>query len=163
MIFYSDVARDFAEDSYQNLTTMIVYKGSQPSVQNYISGVNNDLFNWNGSYLLQAYKDVDLTVNKVGSTYKIEKDSVAGTTYGDYIKQAGIAEWAVLFDVSMTDDLLEFTNDNKINFLRNITEDDLFMIVPVSNAAGDGVIRFDTIDFNGTTNKAIKKFSLNFS
>lgn len=163
MIFYSDVARDFAEDSYQNLTTMIVYKGSQPSVQNYVSGVNNGLFSWNGAYLLQGYKNVDLTVNKVGSVYKIEKDSAAGTTYGDYIKQAGTAEWAVLFDVSMTDDLLEFTNDNKINFLRNITEDDLFMIVPVSNTAGDGVIRFDTIMFNGTNNNIIKKFSLNFS
>jgi hypothetical protein len=163
MIFYSDVAKDFAEDSYQNLTTMIVYKGSQPSVQNYVSGVNNNLFSWSGSYLLQAYKDVDLTVNKVGSTYKIEKDSLAGTTYGNYIKQAGTAEWAVLFDVSMINDLLAFTNTNEINFLRNITEDDLFMIVPVSNTAGDGVIRFDTIMFNGIDNNIIKKFSLNFS
>jgi hypothetical protein len=168
MIFYSDVARDLVNDTYRNLTTMVVYKGSQPSVEDYVIGVNNSSYKWSGSYLLQAYKNIDLVVNTVSTTYKIEKNSPNETTYGDYIKQAGIAEWAVLFDSSMiapsnTNKLLEFTNANELNFLRNITENDLFMIVPVSDAAGDGVIRFNTIDFDGITNQAIKKFTLNFS
>lgn len=168
MIFYSDVARDLVNDTYRNLTTIVVYKGSQPSVEDYIIGVNNGSYKWNGLNLLQAYKNVDLVVNTVSTTYKIEKNSTDETTYGDYIKQAGIAEWAVLFDSSMidtsnTNKLLEFTNTNELNFLRTITENDLFMIVPVSDAAGDGVIRFNTIDFDGSTNQAIKKFTLNFS
>ena len=166
MIFYSAVARDFAEDVYIRLTTMVVYKGAQPSVQNYISKVNDGTYKWTGNYLLQAYKDVDLTVNKIESTYRISKDSPNGTSYGDYVRQSGTAEWAVLFDFSMlegTNKLLEFdSNTNRLNFLRNITENDLFMIVPVSNAAGAGVLRFDTVTFDNS-NKVIKKFTLNFS
>ena len=68
MIFYSDVARDFAEDVYVRLTTMVVYKGTQPSVAEYI---NNGTYAWTGNYLLQAYKDVDLAVNKIEATYRI--------------------------------------------------------------------------------------------
>jgi hypothetical protein len=164
MIFYSDVARDFAEDVYVRLTTMVVYKGTQPSVTEYI---NSGTYAWTGNYLLQAYKDVDLTVNNIESTYRINKDSPNGTSYGNYIKQAGTAEWAVLFDWSMlegTNKLLEFNSiTNSLDFLRNVTENDLFMIVPVSNAAGAGILRFDTTDFDGLLNNPIKKFTLNFS
>jgi hypothetical protein len=170
MIFYSDVVRDLVQDSYKNLTNMVVYKGRQLSAQEYVEGINTGTHNWNGTYLLQAYNNVDLTVNKVGSTYKIEKNSAVGTTYGNYIKQSGTAEWAVLFDNSMiktsasdTNKLLEFTVTNELNFLRTMTEEDLFMIVPVSNTAGDGVLKFNTIEFDGVANQAIKKFTLNFS
>ena len=167
MIFYSDVARDLATDTYVNLTAMVVYRGSQPSIQNYITGVNSGTYKWNGNYLLQAYKDVELSVNAVNKLYKVEKStSTTDKEYGDYIKQAGNAQWAVLFDTSMLEgenQLLEFTNTNQLNFLRNITEEDLFMIVPVSTTLGYGVIRFDTIEFNGLDNQVIKKFSLNFS
>lgn len=166
MIFYSDVAKNLAEGTYVYLISMAVYKGSQPSVANYVTGVNNGTYKWTGNNLLQAYKDVDLTVNKVESVYKIEKNSAENTAYGDYVGIAGSAEWAVLFDKSMfqgTNKLLEFSSNNQLTFLRNITEDDMFMIVPVTNSSGDGVLRFNTIDFNGTTNKAIKKFTLNFS
>ena len=106
------------------------------------------------------------SVNKIESTYRISKDSPTGTSYGSYIRQSGIAEWAVLFDFSMlegTTKLLEFdSNTNRLNFLRNITENDLFMIVPVSDAAGAGVLRFNTVTFDNS-NKVIKKFTLNFS
>jgi hypothetical protein len=166
MIFYSDVAKDFAEDVYSRLTTMVVYKGTRPTVQSYISKVNDDTYKWSGNYLLQAYKDVDLKVNKIESTYRISKNSPDGTEYGDYIRQSGNAEWAVLFDLSMlegTNKLLEFDpSTNRLNFLRNLTENDLFMIVPVSDASGAGVLRFDTITFDNS-NKVIKKFTLNFS
>ena len=166
MIFYSDVAREFAEDVYIRLTTMVVYKGVRPSVQDYVAKVNDGTYNWTGNHLLQAYKDVDLTVNKIESTYRISKDSPTGTSYGSYIRQSGIAEWAVLFDFSMLEGetkLLEFdSNTNRLNFLRNITENDLFMIVPVSDAAGAGVLRFNTVTFDNS-NKVIKKFTLNFS
>ena len=165
MIFYSDVARDFAEDVYVRLTTMVVYKGTQPSVQDYISKVNDGTYTQAGNYLLQAYKDVDLAVNKIESTYRINKNSPDGTSYGNYIGQSGTAEWAVLFDLSMltgTNKLLEFSSATGLNFLRNLTENDLFMIVPVSDAAGAGVLRFDTINFTGFNNP-VKKFTLNFS
>jgi hypothetical protein len=165
MIFYSDVARDFAEDVYTRLTTMVVYKGAQPSVQDYISRVNDGTYAWIGNHILQAYNAVDLTVTKIESTYRIKKNSTINTEYGDFIAATGRAEWAVLFDKSMlegTNKLLEFSGYQLI-FLRNITENDLFMIVPVSDAAGAGVLRFDTIDFDGATNNVIKKFTLNFS
>jgi hypothetical protein len=166
MIFYSDVANDLAQDSYSLLTSMVVYKGKQPSVIDYITNVNNGTFKWTGNYLLQSYKDVDLTVIKIESINKIQKNSVDGTLYGDYICQSGLGEWAVLFDKTMlegSNKLLEFnTNTNAMNFLRNITEDDLFMIVPVSDTSGQGVLRFNTIVFNGS-NRAIKQFTLNFS
>jgi hypothetical protein len=167
MIFYSDVADDLAQDSYSLLTTMVVYKGKQPSVADYITNVNNGTYTWTGIYLLQSYKDVDLTVIKVESVNKIKKNSVDGTLYGDYIGQSGLAEWAVLFDKTMSEGsnkLLDFNTSTKsMNFLRNITEDDLFMIVPVSNTSGEGVLRFDTIVFNGSVNRPIKQFTLNFS
>lgn len=169
MIFYSDVARDFAEEVYTRLTTMIVYKGSQPSVTDYITKVNDGTYTWSGNHMLQAYNSVDLAVTKIESTYRVRKTSQDGTTYGDYICRSGQGEWAVLFDNSMvktnetdTNKLLEFSGYQMI-FLRNITENDLFMIVPVSDAAGAGVLRFDTIDFDGASNNAIKKFTLNFS
>ena len=165
MIFYSDVARDFAEDVYVRLTTMVVYKGTQPSVQDYISKVNDGTYTWTGNHLLQAYKDVDLAVNKIEATYRINKVSPDGTSYGNYIKQAGTAEWAVLFDLSMlegSNKLLEFSSTTGLNFLRTVTENDLFMIVPVSDAAGAGILRFNTINFDGLNNP-IKKFTLNFS
>jgi hypothetical protein len=166
MIFYSDVASDLAQDSYKLLTTMVVYKEKQPSVAEYVTKVNNGTYTWSGSYLLQAYTNVNLTVSKFESINRIEKSSVDSLPYRNYICQSGLAEWAVLFDKNMlegSNKLLEFdTNTNSLNFLRNITEDDLFMIVPVSDTSGAGVLRFDTINFNGT-NKAIKQFTLNFS
>ena len=55
MIFYSDVARDFAERVYTRLTTMVVYKGTQPSVQDYITKVNDGIYTWSGDQMLQAY------------------------------------------------------------------------------------------------------------
>lgn len=165
MIFYSDVARDFADEVYTRLTAMVVYKGSQPSVQDYIDKVNDGTFTWSGDHMLQAYDSVDLSVTKIESTYRIKKNSPIGTSYGDYICRSGMAEWAVLFDKSMlegTNKLLEFSNYQLV-FLRNITANDLFMIVPVSDTAGAGVLRFDKIDFDGVTNNAIEKFTLNFS
>jgi hypothetical protein len=165
MIFYSDVARDFAQDVYTQLTTMVVYKGTQPSVQDYITKVNNGTYTWAGNYLLQAYNGVDLAVTKIESTYRINKNSIAGTEYGNFIASSGTAEWAVLFDKSMsvgTNKLLTFSN-NQLIFSRNITENDLFMIVPVSDAAGAGIVRFDTTNFDGVSNNAIQKFTLNFS
>jgi hypothetical protein len=165
MIFYSDVAKNLAEGTYVYLTGMVVYKGLQPSIKNYVTGVNNGNYKWSGSNILQAYKDVELAVNKTDSIYKIKKTSADNTLYGNYIGSTGTASWAVLFDRSMflgTNKLLEFTS-NQLNFLRNITENDLFMIIPVTASSGDGVLRFDTISFDGTTNKAIKEFTFNFS
>lgn len=166
MIFYSGVASDLAQDSYRLLTTMVVYKEKQPSVAEYVTKVNDGTYKWSGNYLLQAYTNVDLSVSKFESINRIEKNSIDGTLYGNYICQSGLAEWAVLFDKTMlegSNKLVEFnTNTNSMNFLRNITEDDLFMIVPVSDTSGAGVLRFDTINFNGS-NKAIKQFTLNFS
>lgn len=165
MIFYSEVAEDLAQESYQMLTTMLVYKDKQPSVAEYITRVNNGTYKSSGNYILQAYTDVDLSVSKFGSVNRIEKYSPIGTLYGNYIFRSGLAEWAVLFDSSMLEGetkLLEF-NNNTMNFLRNITEDDLFMIVPVSDVTGAGVLRFDSINFDGFENKAIRQFTLNFS
>jgi len=165
MIFYSNVADDLVQDSYLSLTTMVVYRGKQPSVEEYITKVNNGIFAWTGNYLLQAYKNVDLSSSKFESVTKIAKSSPNGTLYGNYIRQSGLAEWAVLFDKTMsegTNKLLNF-NASSMDFVRNITENDLFMIVPVSDTSGVGVIRFDSIDFNGITNKPIKRFALNFS
>ena len=103
MIFYSNVASDLAQDSYRLLTTMVVYKGKQPSVTDYVTNVNNGTYKWTGNYLLQSYKDVDLTVVKFESVYKVKKNSVDATLYGNYICRSGLAEWAVLFDKSMSE------------------------------------------------------------
>jgi len=165
MIFYSDVAKDFAEQTYTQLTTMVVYKGTQPSVQDYITKVNDGTFMWDGGNLLQAYNNVDLAVDKIETTYRIVKNSPEDTEYGDFFMSSGTAEWAVLFDKSATqgsNKLLEFSGYQLV-FLRNITENDMFMIVPVSDTAGAGVLRFDTITFDGNSNNVIKKFTLNFS
>lgn len=163
MIFYADVAKDLVDDSYKLLTTMVVYKEKQPSVAEYVAKVNDGTYKWTGLYLLQAYTGVALSSNKFESLYRIEKTG-EGTSYVG--QNIGAAEWAVLFDESMlngTNKLLEVDSiTNSINFVRNITEDDLFMIVPVSDTTGVGVLRFDTINFDGSE-KSIRKFTLNFS
>ena len=166
MIFYSDIARDLTADTYRNLTTMVVYKGQQPSVEEFITKVNDGTYDWNGNFLLRSYKNVNLIVKKAGKVYKIEKEnSPAPTTIVNVT--SGTAEWAVLFDKTMvktnttdTNKLLEF-NSTTMNFLRNITQDDLFMIVPVSDKTGPGVLRFDSIKDNNDI--IIEKFTLNFS
>lgn len=165
MIFYSEAPRDLAEDTYKNLTSMLVYKGKQPTVSSYITGVNNGTYTRTGNSLLQAYLNVNLAVAKVGSTYRVEKTSPDGTIYGNYMHDSGIGEWAVLFDASMllgANKLLDFdAAANKVNFTRNITADDLFMIVPVTDTAGVGVLRFNSVTFSSSVNNAIKKFTLN--
>jgi hypothetical protein len=166
MIFYSNVADDLVQDSFILLTTMIVYRGKQPTVAEYITKVNNGTYTCTGNYLLQIYKDVDLSKSKVESVTKIEKNSPDGTSYGNYFCQAGLAEWAVLFDKTTsqgTNKLLNF-NTSPMTFTRNISENDLFMIVPVSDIKGVGVLRFDSIDFkSGNNPNPIKRFAVNFS
>lgn len=163
MIFYADVAKDLVDDSYKLLTTMVVYKEKQPSVAEYVSKVNDGTYKWTGSYLLQAHTNVGLGASKFESLYRMEQ-----ITEGlSYVSQnTGSAEWAVLFDGSMlvgANKLLEFNSStNSMDFVRNITENDLFMIVPVSDTTGVGVLRFDSVNFDGSE-KAIRKFTLNFS
>lgn len=163
MIFYADVTEDLVDDTYKLLTTMVIYKENQPSVAEYVAKVNNGTYKWNGSYLLQVYTGVVLNSKKFESLYRIEKIS-DGTSYVG--QNIGSAEWAVLFHESMlvgSNKLLEFNSDtNSMDFVRNITENDLFMIVPVSDTTGVGVLRFDTINFN-SSEKSIRKFTLNFS
>ena len=163
MIFYADVAKDLVDDSYKLLTTMIVYKEKQPTVAEYVSKVNDGTYKWTGSYLLQAHTNVVLGASKFESLYRMEQIS-EGLVYVN--QNTGSAEWAVLFDESMlvgSNKLLEFNSGtNSMNFVRNITENDLFMIVPVSDTTGVGVLRFDSVNFDGSE-KAIRKFTLNFS
>lgn len=165
MIFYSEFAEDLAKDTYVNLTSALVYKGKQPSSSDYITGVNNGFYTRTGENLLQGYTGIDLKVTKIDFSYRVEKSTASGVLYGDYMNNNGIAEWAVLFHSLTTmqpNKLLEFNNTtNQINFLRNITVDDLFMIVPVTNTAGAGVIRFPSVTFSSTVNNPIEKISLN--
>jgi hypothetical protein len=166
MIFSEDIKQGLAEITYKNMDSAIVYKGKQPSLEDYIIGVNNGTYTWTGNFLLQGYTGIDLHVVKVSNTYRIEKDSPSRTFYGDYMCQDGKAEWAVLFHQNTlqgSNKLLEFNSStNQVNFLRNITDADLFMIVPVSDMLGVGVMRFISIDFVADENNPIKRFSLNF-
>jgi hypothetical protein len=166
MIFYLEAAKDLAVDTYKNLTSVLVYKGNQPTVAEYVSKVNDGTFIRSGGLLLQGYPNIGLTVNQYGNSFRIEKISPAGTSYGDYMVASGIAEWAVLFHSAMligTDKLLEFNSStNEINFLRDITEDDLLMIVPVTTTTEvSGVIRFESVDFDSSVNNKIEKYTLN--
>lgn len=166
MIFYSDAARDLAEDTYKNLSSVLVYKGDQPTVSEYVSGLNDGTFAVASGLLLQGYPNIGLTVNSYGSSFRVEKISPAGTSYGDFMVAGGIAEWAVLLHSSLlvgTNKLLEFNSStNQINFFRDITEDDLFMIVPVTTSTElSGVIRFESVDFDPLVNNRIEKYTLN--
>lgn len=166
MIFYLDATKDLAEDTYKKLTSVLVYKGPQPTVSEYVSKVNDGTFTAAGGRLLQGYPNVGLTVNKYGNSYRVEKISPAGTSYGDYMVSAGVAEWAVLVHLSLltgTNKLLEFNSStNEINFVRNITEDDFFMIVPVTTTTElSGVIRFESVEFDPLVNNKIEKYTLN--
>jgi hypothetical protein len=165
MIFYADIIKDFVDNAYVRMSTMMVYKGSQPSVAEYVTGVNSGIYKWAGSELLQACSDVQLTSHPFESTYRIEL-TLNSTSTKYYINQnTGAAQWAVLFHNSMMSSstpLLSNPSVNSIEFARNITENDLFMIVPVSNNAGSGVLKFSTVDFDGSKNE-LDYFSLNFS
>jgi hypothetical protein len=74
MIFYSNIADDLVQDSYLLLTTMVVYRGKQPTVAEYITKVNNGTYAWTGNYLLQAYKDVDFTFKTPQNVQLINDD-----------------------------------------------------------------------------------------
>lgn len=167
MIFGDNIKKDFAELTYKNMTLAVVYRGKQPTAAEYISGINNGTYTWSGNFLLQAYKNIQLNVRKIESTYRVEKTSPSRTLHGDFMCQNGTAEWAALFNKTMiegSNKLLEFDlSSNTVNFLRNITDDDLFMIVPVTDMLGDGVLRFISIDFYTDENNPLKQYSLNFS
>lgn len=167
MIFGDNIKKDFAELTYKNMTSALVYRGKQPTVAEYISRVNDGTYTWSGNFLLQAYKNIQLNVRKIESTYRVEKTSPSRTLHGDFMCQNGAAEWAALFNSSMidgSDKLLDFNSTtNTVSFLRDITDNDLFMIVPVTDMLGDGVLRFISIDFYADENNPLKKYSLNFS
>jgi hypothetical protein len=160
MIFYYEITKDLAESTYQNLTTFLIYAGPQPSVLNYISGFTTT-YSPSGSVLLQGYTDLDISVVEVGASHRIYNTKTE-TSYGNYSVNNGLAEWAVLIDSSAVGDLLEFSGSN-INFLRAPTQNDLFMIVPVSDNTGDGVLRFNSVAFSATgSEEFIETFTLNF-
>jgi hypothetical protein len=160
MIFYYEITQDLAEDTYQNLTTVLVYSGPQPTLANYMLGFLSN-YSTNGSKLLQAYTDLDVNVVEVGASHRVY-NTKTNTSYGNYSFNSGLAEWAVLFDRSMTGDLLRF-GGSSLTFLRQITNSDLFMIVPVSDNTGTGVLRFNNVSFSQTGQEEfIEKFTLNF-
>lgn len=161
MIFYSGILEDLAKDTYQTLDSIIVYKGSQPARTSYIENFSNE-YSWDhaNSQILKTFKNVDLAPMNAEPYYRLYKpDSVS---YQQYTKQSGSAEWAVLFDNTMVGDLISFS-DNKINFLRSLTDDDLFMIVPATNNSADsaGVVRFNSIVL-GSGTEQIQVFAINF-
>lgn len=167
MIFYADIIKDFVNGTYLQMSTMIVYKGSQPSATEFIAGVNSGIYKWSGLNLLQAHSDVELTARPFESQYRVELTLDSTSTIYYTNQNSGAAQWAVLFHESMIDQslplpLLSNPSANSIEFARDITEQDLFMIVPVSNSSGSGVLKFATIDFDGSKNE-LEYFSLNFS
>jgi hypothetical protein len=159
MIFYYEITKDLAESTYQNLTTFLIYSGPQPTVEVYVD--NFTTYSPSGSVLLQGYTDLDISVVEVGASHRIYNTKTE-TSYGNYSVNSGLAEWAVLIDSSAIGDLLEFSGST-INFLRAPTQNDLFMIVPVSDNTGDGVLRFNSVAFtNPGTEEFIETFTLNF-
>lgn len=165
MIFSPNIVKGIAQNSFDKLNLMLVYSGSKPSIANYIANFNST-YSWTGSLLLQGYLKVDLAgVNDSENQYRIFKNSVSGTRYGAFSRQAGAASWAVLFSESLLNDLLQFDAKNKtVRFLRNISVNDSFMMIPVSELNGDGVLQFNSTNFSHPAEEddTIESFSLRF-
>jgi len=160
MIVNLEVVKDFSENIFENLTTVLVYQGPRPTVGVYIAGFLTD-FNWSGNYLLQAYNDIDLSVVKSNNSYRLYK---VNGEYGSFSRQAGIAAWAVLFDKNLTNDLIEFNSQEKtVTFKRDIRSDDAFMIVPVTDSMTNGVLRFTSLSFTHPADENIQRFEIDFS
>jgi hypothetical protein len=159
MIFSSNILDNLANETYKHLTTALVYKGTQPDSESYVSGVNNGTYDKTGIFLLHAYTGYTLTATKINEIVQITKQS-NGTNYS---VQSGFAEWAVLFHKNYVGSgkLINFTGSN-FSFLRNITEDDCFLIVPVSTLTGTGVLKFANIEFIGVA-KNMENFYLNLA
>jgi len=170
MLFSSNVGQGLAENTFVNLKIMLVYEGSQPNILDFVVNFND--YKWTGSKVLQAYVNVDLLGSSFSAKrYRIAKNSASGTDYGAFSKKSGTAAWAVLIH----EDLISVDNSNRlisvdsssgtINFLRNITDTDAFMIVPVSNLSDNGVLRFSNLNFTHphvSGSDAIETFVLEF-
>ena len=160
MIFSTDVIKDFSSEVFGNLTTVLVYQGSIPSSGAYAAGFLTT-FSWTGTALLQAYNGLDMEVTVISQGYRLYK---VGNQYSSYSKQAGIATWAVLLDQSLTGDLISFNNQtNSLSFNRNITVNDPFMIVPVTDTTSNGVVRFSSVSFTHPADEVLQSFQINFT
>lgn len=160
MIVNSDTIKDFSDTIFGNLTTLLIYQGPVPSVGVYIAGFLSD-FSWSGSKLLQGYTNIDTNIVKTSQGYRLYK---INNDYSLFSKQSGTASWAVLFDKSLTNDLLVFNSLAKtISFNRDINANDSFMIVPVTEANVNGVIRFSSIEFSHPADENIQDLEIDFS
>jgi hypothetical protein len=165
MIFSSNVGQGLAENTFVNLKIMLVYEGSQPNILDFVVNFND--YKWTGSKVLQAYVNVDLLGSPFSARrYRIVKNSASGTDYGAFSKKSGTAAWAVLMHENLVNDLVQINSGaGSINFLRNITDTDAFMIVPVSDLSDNGVLRFSNLNFTHphvSGSDAIETFVLEF-
>lgn len=167
MIFYDSILKDIAENTFKNLNIVVIYKDVQPSKDDFITNFSTT-YSWTqtttSTAVLQAYENVDLGTTEVSGDYRVYKTSPSGTSYGPYVKNTGTASWAVLFDSSSSGDLLEFNNDNNtLTFLRDVTDDDIFMIGPVSTLSSSGIVKFASLNFEDPAEEDLKGLTINFS
>jgi len=154
MIFYPGFVDDIVDQTYKNLKTILVYKGSQPDIDTFISRVNSGTYKATGSSLLQRYSVSEYDIETNNQIVQLLAENISGTFYN-----SGLAEWAVLIHNSQPSTLINTSNSEL--FVRDITDSDLFMIVPVSDTTGRGVVKFTSIEFTGQ--KSLTSFTLNVS
>jgi hypothetical protein len=140
--------------------SIAVYSGNQPTASDYTTGFL-DNYTWSaGSQLLAVYGTVS---GSGGSSYSVQISTPSSTgviqlsepsnSYATTRKRAGTASWAVIFQSS---DMYNYVyNGSAIPSTLN------FIIVPVSDLSGDGVIKFSTTEFNASTLYPIH--SINFT
>ena len=161
MIFYTGLIDTIVEQTYQHLTTALIYKGTQPDVDTYIERLNSGVYARTGNFLLHSYKNLVLDYARVNQIVQLSLSPSSSESV--YENSAGFAEWAVLFhaDNVGSGKLLDFDGTGPV-FNRTITEDDYFMIVPVSSNTGVGVIKFANIEFT-SGQKNLETFNMNVS
>ena len=133
--------------------SIAVYSGSQPTAADYCTNLITSYTYNAGTQLLAVYgassasQSAASQVNTdTSGTTGVTQLAEVSTAYGMDNKRAGTASWAVVFS-----DIGAWT------YVRNNTTTPLdqsavyFMIVPVTDVTGNGVVQFSTTAFDGST------------
>jgi len=145
-----------------NLISIAVYSGDQPTASEYATNFSSNYTWGSGNQLLAIYGVINSDAVYDNETVNIATSPSTGVAQlsepsNSYTitrkAQAGTASWAVIF--TSVDARDKVYNGGSLS-----DSADYFLIVPVTDLTGNGVIKFSTVEFNSSTSYPIQNFNL---
>ena len=131
-----------------------LYEGNQPSINDFVANFSNN-YNQSGGNTLQIYNTYGIFNEQFPSqnSMRFAKRTGPDITYSKQSIRSGTASWAAIF----------YQNSSMPT---TITDDTKFIIVPVSNLSGPGILklRSTTVTYsNASSDNLIADFILDIS